>query len=350
MALKTNFSKLVLAYTLCISLLTLLLVVVFIFFYVDSDRPQPKQNMGSSSVSLSSTPKDEITALPQKNETTASKPQNKTDNSKKKREPVNLGKDSSATKTSTTVANSEIDIDSPLPSVKNRQYKKYKLYFVLDDCGGDLENLEKFLSIPIQITYAVIPFLAYSAESAKRIHQRGKEIIIHQPMEPLGVANPGEGAIFTWMSKDVIFKVLARSYREIPYAVGMNNHMGSKATSDSHVMSAVLDFVASQGMFFLDSKTTPDVVGHRLASRYSCPYVVRNAMFVDNEKDRTSIESAINSSLETAKRDGHAVMIGHVLTTELADALLQMYPDIIDEGYEFDRLSDYFTQEDEELE
>lgn len=349
MASKNLYKNILIAYSICLSLVALLVVVVFVFF--KNDKPPvvaeaakvPSEvgllsNSGTSSREVAPITKSENKASSTK--TTQETALNKTDSASKVSAPkVSANKTASGKKQKEVVPNKSLPLKP-----------KYKLYFVLDDCGGDLVNLEKFLSIPIEITYAVIPFLPHSTQSANMIHKRGREIIVHQPMEPEGSANPGEGAIFTWMNKDAIFKRLVDSCNAIPYAVGMNNHMGSKATADTNVMSAVLDFIASKGMFFLDSKTTVDVVGHNLASRYNCPYVVRNAMFVDNEKDRASIESAISSSLEKAKREGHAVMIGHVLTSELADALLEMYPDIIDEGYEFDRLSDYFTKDDEELE
>lgn len=71
-------------------------------------------------------------------------------------------------------------------------------------------------------------------------------------------------------------------------------------------------------------------------------------MFLDNERDRESIEKAIHSGLKTAKKGGHAVMIGHVMTTELAEVLLEIYPEILDEGYAFYNLSQYFTDFDGE--
>ncbi len=237
----------------------------------------------------------------------------------------------------------------PTPPNPKGAFEKVKrgtiLYIVLDDVGNDLIALSRFTSLPIKITYAVMPKRRFSEEAARRIHASGNEVIVHQPMEPLGSSDPGAGALFTWMSKDVIFKELQSCIATVPYAVGMNNHMGSKATENINVMSAVLEYLQEQNMFFLDSKTTAKVVGQTIALQNGWKYTQRNAMFLDNEKDRKSLEAAIQSGMKVAAKKGHAVMIGHVMTTELADVLLEMFPDILDAGYEFDHLSQYFTGE-----
>lgn len=219
---------------------------------------------------------------------------------------------------------------------------KKRLFLVLDDCGMSVSQVNPFLALPIEITYAVIPFLPESAQVAEAVHRFGKEVIIHQPMEPVGNQNPGSGAIFTSDAKDVILNKLQLSCENVPYAVGMNNHMGSKATADVRVMGEVLAFLGKRGFFFFDSKTSGGVVGKEIAASLQVHYLQRNAMFLDNEKNEEAIRKALQSGLKTADREGYAVMIGHALTNELAAVLLETVPEILEEGYEFNRLSDYF--------
>ena len=246
---------------------------------------------------------------------------------------------------SSTVNNEIEDITKSQAGEKSSSKKGRMgtLYIVLDDVGNNLEPLKIFLELPMEITYAIMPLRLYTKQSAELIHSKGREIIIHQPMEPLGNSNPGKGSLFTWMNNDDILNQLKISYKSIPYAIGMNNHMGSKATTDVSLMTVVLDFLEERDMFFLDSKTITAVVGDEISKTTNVKYLQRNAMFLDNEKDQVSIEKAIRIGMQTATRNGHAVMIGHVMTTELADALLKMYPEILDQGYEFDKLSQYFT-------
>ncbi len=235
----------------------------------------------------------------------------------------------------------------PVPDI-NHQFKTKKIYIVLDDCGMSVAQIEKFLAIPIDITYAVLPFLSESTQVANRVHEAGREVILHQPMQPIGSQDPGEGAIFTTDKKESIINKLNASFANIPHAVGFNNHMGSKATANYNVMNELLAYTKQKGLFFLDSKTSKDIVGEAIAQENKVKYVQRNAMFLDNEKNKAKIIEAIKSGLETADNQGHALMIGHALTNELAEALLQLYPEILEEGYEFEKLSSYFTGEFEE--
>ena len=60
---------------------------------------------------------------------------------------------------------------------------------------------------------------------------------------------------------------VARAIDGVPGATGLNNHQGSRATSDPRVVRAVLDVVGRRGLFFLDSRTTASSVGETEARR-----------------------------------------------------------------------------------
>ena len=72
-----------------------------------------------------------------------------------------------------------------------------------------------------------------------------------------------------------------RSYLEIlPKAVGANNHMGSRATQDERVMSAVLDELKAAGLFFVDSRTIATSVAYQLAREKLIPTAKRDMFLV----------------------------------------------------------------------
>jgi polysaccharide deacetylase 2 family uncharacterized protein YibQ len=219
---------------------------------------------------------------------------------------------------------------------------KPQLYFIIDDVGYSLTELKPFLKFPGPITFAILPGTPYAKEAAQLIRQSGKDIIIHQPMEPVGNENPGPGTIYTSMSSEEIKKILLENIKEIPHAKGMNNHMGSCATGDPEVMKVVFDVLKNRKMFFLDSMTTPNSMGLEIAQGINLPYTKRNTMFLDNEKTRESILEAIMEGGKTARKKGHAFMIGHVTTSELAELLLELYPTFIEDGYTIKELSEYF--------
>lgn len=222
---------------------------------------------------------------------------------------------------------------------------KNSLIIVIDDVGNSVKHLERFLEFPGKITFAVMPCCVYTDESVRLILEGGKDIILHQPMEPLGNENPGEGAIYVGMDENRIFEILHDNFRQVFPAHGMNNHMGSKVTGDEATMHTVIKFLEKNGFFFLDSVTTPNTpVGERIAEDLGIPYVKRN-MFLDNDKNREAILTQLRESMNISRKYGRAIMIGHVMTTELAELLIELYPQILEEGFEFESVSDLIKME-----
>ena len=203
-----------------------------------------------------------------------------------------------------------------------------------------VEQLDNFLKFPGPITFAVMPRRPYTAEAVRRIKAAGKSVILHQPMEPLGDADPGVGAVKVSMTREEIWAVLDENLRSSGPVIGMNNHMGSRATSDPETMKSVLSYLERKGMVFLDSATTADLAGAPLAAQLGVGYTKRNSMFLDNESDRQSIYDAIKAGEATAAKKGHAIMIGHVMTDELAKLLFELYPTFIEDGFTVKDLSD----------
>lgn len=216
------------------------------------------------------------------------------------------------------------------------------LYFVIDDAGYNMEQLEPFLRFPGAVTIAVLPQLPYSTPAALAALSAGKEVILHQPMEAESGKDPGPGAIYVGDSAEHIQSVLAENLATVPGAVGMNNHMGSRATSDRVTMEAVLLDAARRNLYFLDSRTAVSTVVAETARSLGLRILERN-VFLDNDPDRDSIEFAIREGMELASRRGHAVMIGHVMVSELAEALHDLYPEMLEQGYELLPLSQLLT-------
>ncbi|MDC7226908.1 MAG: divergent polysaccharide deacetylase family protein [Spirochaetales bacterium] len=220
----------------------------------------------------------------------------------------------------------------------------YTMAFIIDDVGNSIEQLKPFLEIPYPVTFAIMPDRKYTRECATMIKAAGKEIILHQPMESVGGADPGKSAIYTDMSEAEIRKTLEHNFKQLPQASGMNNHMGSAATSDERVMNIVMDYLSENDLFFLDSFTISTSLGKEAAKKSEVDFIKRNSMFLDNENDHASIQNAINEGKKAAKKNGHAVMIGHVMTGELAEIMLDLYPNFIEDGCSLKEISELFIE------
>ena len=223
-------------------------------------------------------------------------------------------------------------------NVSRRENIKKTLIFVIDDAGNNLQELEPFLNFPAPITIAVLPGLTHSAESARRIREAGKEVILHQPMEAIGGQNPGPGAIYIGMNQREIRSIVQRNLDEIGPVAGMNNHQGSKITADSTIMETILTICQENEIYFLDSRTTAETVVPAVANRMGIKIEERN-VFLDNSQKKTDMIMRVHEGVERANRVGLAIMIGHTWSLELAETLEELYPDLISQGYTFSTIS-----------
>lgn len=217
------------------------------------------------------------------------------------------------------------------PGPAPRPEPEARIAVVIDDVGYSLDGLKSFLAIPFPIAFAVLPNLPHSAEAARLISAAGRELLVHMPMEARNGENPGPGAILASQDDRQIEQTLDQGFAGLPAAVGMNNHMGSKATADQRVMAIVMRYLADRGLYFLDSRTTSDTLAPALAGRYGVRFLSRD-VFVDNQTDAAYIVKAIRSGVDLARSRGQAVLIGHVQDAELARELTRLLPGLERQG------------------
>ncbi|WP_433943589.1 divergent polysaccharide deacetylase family protein [Paenibacillus sp. SN-8-1] len=199
------------------------------------------------------------------------------------------------------------ELQSPQPQSKK------KLAVIIDDLGNKMEGTDEILSMPVKLTVAVMPFLQTTQQDAKRAHEQGYDVLLHLPMEPKR-GRPewlGPGAILTKMSNEEVRQRVEAAIDNVPYAVGINNHMGSKVTADERIMSIVLDICKERGLFFVDSKTNYRSVVGKLCEQKGLPQVY-NHIFLDDVASTDHISKQIMKVSEWLKNHENCVTIGHV--------------------------------------
>jgi len=220
------------------------------------------------------------------------------------------------------------------------------IIFIFDDAGHNLKQLEPFLKLPFPCTIAVLPGLEYSREAARRVRAAGKEAILHQPMQAINLSmDPGPGAITQGMSPDQIKATIRKNLAEVGPVSGLNNHEGSLITANRKAMEAVLAVTREKGIYFLDSRTNAATQAPAIAREMKMT-IWERAVFLDNAQDRESIEEAVTGGLKIAEKKGAAIMIGHVWSADLADVLIEMYPELISQGYSLSTIARIATDKD----
>ncbi|MEW6097284.1 MAG: divergent polysaccharide deacetylase family protein [bacterium] len=222
-----------------------------------------------------------------------------------------------------------------------------KIAIILDDAGYSTNGFVKeLLQIQAPLTFSILPGVKYSKEIATMAHEKGFEIMLHMPMEYCGNSkmtkedelcrtnhnmNPYKYAILTGMSKEQVEEELENAINNIPYVVGINNHMGSKATADEVIMSYVLDKIKTRNLYFIDSVTTGLSVAYKVGKRKGVP-TNKRSVFLDNINDVEYVKERISELIYMAKRDGYAIGIGHATKRATTEALVEMVPKLKEYG------------------
>jgi polysaccharide deacetylase 2 family uncharacterized protein YibQ len=215
-----------------------------------------------------------------------------------------------------------------------RAHGVYKIAIIIDDLGYNNGNAEELLKIDAPLTFSIFPQGTYSKSLAQKAHTRGRDVILHLPMEPYEYPqkNPGDGTLLLDMDNEELLKKLESDIDAVPFIKGVNNHMGSKFTEDKEKMRVVLNELEKRGLFFLDSRTSKNTVGYSVAKEMGLKVAERN-IFLDNNQDLKSINAQIYKLAKLSLKNGSAIGIGHPHPATIK-ALKQMIPELKAKGIE----------------
>jgi hypothetical protein len=87
----------------------------------------------------------------------------------------------------------------------------------------------------------------------------GREVLIHIPMEPENLNESLEPNTIMISMSDFEIKNQIESWMfELHLAVGVNNHMGSRASQNERVLHTIMSTILQSDLFFIDSLTSPN--------------------------------------------------------------------------------------------
>jgi polysaccharide deacetylase 2 family uncharacterized protein YibQ len=195
-----------------------------------------------------------------------------------------------------------------IPPVRPRP----RVAIIVDDLGQDLAVARDLLDIDLSLTFSVMPHTEKARQVADLAHRRGREVMLHIPMEPLNypAVDPGSDALFVGMPRKTVQQKVRRYLQQVPHVVGANNHMGSRYTEVQPGMSAVLDVLRSRQLFFIDSRTSARSVAAGAARQAGVSFAARD-VFLDNVRDVEAIAREVRKLAGLARRKGQAIGICH---------------------------------------
>ncbi|WP_354668378.1 divergent polysaccharide deacetylase family protein [Colwellia sp. D2M02] len=214
-----------------------------------------------------------------------------------------------------------------------------KVAIVIDDMGYRYTD-EKALSLPGNVTYAMLPHTTYGKKLAIKANEQKNDVIIHIPMEANNRKYLGPGAITSAMNEQAVHKSLTESFNDIPFAIGINNHMGSYLTKLYKPMTWTMSFLKERDLLFLDSKTSPSSQAVKAAVDIGVPVNSRH-VFLDNELTDEYITKQFQHLIRYAKKQKFAIAIAHP-HPETVSALTKLIPTLKQNNIELVPLSSLY--------
>ncbi|WP_096014653.1 divergent polysaccharide deacetylase family protein [Campylobacter lanienae] len=204
--------------------------------------------------------------------------------------------------------NSNQSIKSQYNPPKKPIVDRPKLAIIIDDIST-FHQAKKIKSLNLNITPSIFPPSANYPNSA-RVAREFEFYMIHLPLEAMNYQAQEKNTLKVGDSSAKIESEISKIRSNFPKAIYINNHTGSKFTSDYDSLKKLFIAFKKHNMIFIDSYTTKDSKAKILSSEFGNKYLKRD-VFIDNTKDEKAIINKLKEAIKIAQKSGFAIAIGH---------------------------------------
>jgi len=198
------------------------------------------------------------------------------------------------------------------PKMAKRKVKlspsKPRLAIIIDDVGTSSQvNAIKSLNIPLTMSF--LPPSKARPNSAK-LAAKEKLYMVHLPLEAQSFSAEEPDTLRISHSQQEISARIRNIKSMFPKVRHINNHTGSKFTSDEVAMNRLIYALRANNIDFIDSRTTAETKAPKVLKNFGLKYVARD-VFLDHHMDKKYIKEQIKKAIKVAKQHGTAIAIGH---------------------------------------
>ena len=180
---------------------------------------------------------------------------------------------------------------------------------IIDDMGQNPRLERRFFALGLCLNFSFLPQGRFTKRLATEAHARGFEVLVHLPLQAERKRD-ASAFISLQMGEAEVKKRVKRAVAAVPYAIGINHHMGSAFSADPKHMRWVLEETKALGLIYVDSRTTPTTVVPQVARSLGLPFAERR-VFLDHFEGYEAVCRALERFIVRAKRRGPTLAIGH---------------------------------------
>jgi len=197
---------------------------------------------------------------------------------------------------------------APVPPVPAT---RAQIAIIIDDLGEQQLAGLHAVRLPGPIAMAFLPGAHFTASQAALAHARGKEVLLHLPLQPAGSARAHPASLTVHAGREQLSEYFRTALDSVPYASGVNNHQGSLMTERDQPMDWLMREIAQRpGLYFIDSRTSAGSVAYRAARLHGVPSTERN-VFLDAHRGEAAVRASFRELIAKALRNERALAIGH---------------------------------------
>lgn len=215
---------------------------------------------------------------------------------------------------------------------------KAYMSIIIDDLGQSSERDSRTLALPGPVILAIMPDTPHATDFARQAHRAGRTVILHMPMDPA----TGPYAWHPEIALDELARRLDAALAKVPYAAGVNNHMGSRMTAQRQPMAWLMAELQRRHLVFVDSRTSAATVAAAEAQQIGLAQLSRD-VFLDDVRTTEAITAQLQLGIAQARSQGSAVLIGHPYPQTL-EVLAREIPRLRAQGVELIGLEQMIAQ------
>jgi polysaccharide deacetylase 2 family uncharacterized protein YibQ len=205
----------------------------------------------------------------------------------------------------------EIEDNNALKPIENKtviKNNKPKLAIIFDDISF-ASQIRAIKALKIPVTLSFFPPSNRHPNTAK-LASKEKFYMIHLPMEAMNFHKEEPFTLRVDDSYETILNRITKIKKLFPRVKYINNHTGSKFTSDKDAVFKLIRALDKYDIKFIDSRTTSKTKVPVVMKRLGRKYVARD-VFLDHNPDIDYIKKQIKEAVRLAKRYKTVIAIGH---------------------------------------
>lgn len=195
-----------------------------------------------------------------------------------------------------------------IPKPKITTKAKPQLAIIIDDVST-LSQVKAIKALHEPLTMSFLPPSPARPDSAKLASQESF-YMVHLPMEAQSFSKEEPYTLRVKDSQQEILQRVSEIKKLFPKVQYINNHTGSKFTSNEIAMNRLYFAFQKLGIHFVDSRTTAQTQAPKVAKKFGLKYVARD-VFLDHHMEKEYVKEQIKKAVKFAQTHGKAIAIGH---------------------------------------